>query len=81
MAENARKDELNILQEKIVELESCKKRREALMDSLKEFKSRYRMIFEKANDGIILHDLNGNIIDINSTMYKRLDTRRIKLWG
>ena len=40
MAENARKDELNILQEKIVELESCKKRREALMDSLKESESR-----------------------------------------
>ena len=30
------------------------------------------MIFDNANDGIILHDLDGNLIDINRSMYKRL---------
>ena len=32
----------------------------------------YRMVFENANDGIIIHDTNGKIYDINSTMYRRL---------
>lgn len=39
---------------------------------LSESENRFRMIFENANDGIILHDTSGNIIDVNQTMYKRL---------
>jgi PAS domain S-box-containing protein len=32
----------------------------------------YRMVFENANDGIIIHDTYGNIYDINATMHRRL---------
>jgi len=32
---------------------------------LKESEKKYRSIFEESNDGIILHDLDGNIIDSN----------------
>lgn len=32
----------------------------------------YKMVFENANDGIIIHDTEGRIFDINPTMYRRL---------
>lgn len=41
-------------------------------EALFESENLYRMIFESANDGIIIHDVEGNILDINQTMYKRL---------
>ncbi len=32
----------------------------------------YRMVFENANDGIIIHDTEGKIYEINTTMHRRL---------
>ena len=46
-----------------------------LIEELKillESENLYRMIFESANDGIIIHDVEGHIFDVNQTMYKRL---------
>lgn len=40
--------------------------------ALLESESRYKMIFENANDGIIIHDTQGQIFDVNPTMYNRL---------
>jgi PAS domain S-box-containing protein len=37
-----------------------------------ETEKKYRMIFDNANDGIIIHDLEGNIFDVNRSMYNRL---------
>ena len=37
-----------------------------------ESEKKYRMIFENANDGIVIHDLKGNIIDVNRSMFNRL---------
>jgi PAS domain S-box-containing protein len=40
--------------------------------ALKESESRYHMVFDNINDGIIIHDTEGRIFDVNQTMYKRL---------
>jgi PAS domain S-box-containing protein len=51
------------------------KPKERLIEELKillESENLYRMIFESANDGIIIHDTEGHIFDVNQTMYKRL---------
>jgi len=51
------------------------KSKERLIEELKtllESENLYRMIFESANDGIIIHDAEGHIFDVNQTMYKRL---------
>ncbi len=43
-----------------------------IQEALLESENRYRMIFDNINDGIIIHDAEGNIFDVNQTMYKRL---------
>lgn len=72
-------DENVSLRKKIYDLEIFKLTREhitqALIDNeakLIESEKRYRMIFENAYDGIIIHDTEGNIFDINKHMYTRL---------
>lgn len=67
-----RNSELTLLQQKIKELESKQKKQKKIHAELLESENRFRMIFENANDGIILHDTKGNIIDVNHTMYQRL---------
>jgi PAS domain S-box-containing protein len=56
-------------------MKNKKESREHLLEELKillESENLYRMIFESANDGIIIHDAEGHILDVNQTMYKRL---------
>lgn len=72
-------DEIVSLRKNIYDLEIFKLTREhvtqTLIDhecDLIESEKRYRMIFENANDGIIIHDTEGNIFDVNKNMYKRL---------
>ncbi len=72
-------EELANLRKKIYDLEIFKLTREhvtqALIDNeakLIESEKRYRTIFENANDGIIIHDTEGNIFDVNKNMYTRL---------
>ncbi len=72
-------DEITNLRKKIYDLEIFKLTREhvtqALIDNeakLIESEKRYRMIFENANDGIIIHDTDGKIFDVNKNMYTRL---------
>jgi len=72
-------DEIVNLRKKIYDLEIFKLTREhvtqTLIDNeakLIESKKRYRMIFENANDGIIIHDPEGNIFDVNKNMYTQL---------
>ena len=80
------RDEISSLRTKIYELEIFKLTREhvtqALIDNeakLIESEKRYRMIFENANDGIIIHDTEGNIFDVNKNMYSRLGYSREKM--
>ncbi len=72
-------DEIVNLRKNIYDLEIFKLTREhvtqTLIDhecKLIESEQRYRMIFENANDGIIVHDTEGNIFDVNKNMYTRL---------
>ncbi|MGB6864672.1 MAG: PAS domain S-box protein [Candidatus Aminicenantaceae bacterium] len=56
-------------------MKDTNKPKELLIEELKillESENLYRMIFESANDGIIIHDTEGHIFDVNQTMYKRL---------
>lgn len=46
------------------------------LKSLLEAERRYRTIFENANDGIIIHDADGTIFDVNPTMFRRLGYTR-----
>ena len=73
------KTELLGLQKKIKDLETSKVDLEstnrALIESEQrhiESENRYRMIFENANDGILIHDGKGKIIDVNQNMFVRL---------
>lgn len=79
-------DEIVILRKNIYDLEIFKLTREhvtqTLIDhecNLIESEKRYRMIFENANDGIIIHDTEGNIFDVNKNMYKRLGYSKEKM--
>ena len=60
------------LKHKIERLENDLKEKELTITELKESCSQYRTIFESANDGIILHDLEGNIIEVNQNYHQRL---------
>ena len=60
------------LQKKIKDLETTLKQQKRILKALNESENRYRTIFDNANDGILLHDIEGNIIDVNQNMYKRL---------
>jgi len=64
--------ELDDLRERVKNLKKQVGEKNEIITSLKEAENQYRMIFDNANDGIILHDLSGRIIDVNETMYKRL---------
>jgi len=75
-------DEIVDLRKKIYELEIFKLTREHVTQSLIdneakliESEQRYRMIFENANDGIIIHDPD-RIFDVNKPMYTRLGYSR-----
>ena len=60
------------LQKRIEELETALKQQKKILKALDESEDRYRTIFDNANDGIILHDLQGKILDVNRNMYQRL---------
>lgn len=49
-----------------------KSNREKRQDQEDFFRHRFHQIFENVNDGIIIHDTEGHICDVNSSMYKRL---------
>jgi len=79
-------DEIVNLRKKIYDLEIFKLTREhvtqTLIDNeakLIESEKRYRMIFENANDGIIIHDTEGTIFDVNKNMYTRLGYSKEKM--
>ncbi|MFC2157383.1 PAS domain S-box protein [Acidobacteriota bacterium] len=74
-------NELDDLRERIFNLEKQVGEKDQIITSLKDAENRYRMIFDNANDGIILHELNGRIIDVNETMYKRLGFTKKQMLG
>jgi len=65
-------EELHDLRQKVAKSEKFESEHKNVTDALLESESSYRMIFESANDGIIIHDTEGHIFDVNQTMYKRL---------
>jgi len=64
--------ELTKLHSKVSQFAKLQTERKKAMQALQESESRFRDIFENANDGIILHDTEGHIFDVNQAMYKRL---------
>jgi PAS domain S-box-containing protein len=65
-------EELNELRQKVKKSEKSELEHKIITEALLESENLYRMIFESANDGIIIHDAKGHIFDVNQTMYKRL---------
>jgi len=53
------KDQLKALIKTLIRLQKLEK-------SLKKINKQYRLLFEQAGDGLIIHDLPGNILDVNS---------------
>jgi PAS domain S-box-containing protein len=47
--------------------------------AVKESEQRFRRLFEQSNDGIILHDLNGMVIDVNERMVEMVGYDRDSL--
>jgi len=45
---------------------------EDLQNQMAFYRHRFHQVFENVNDGIIIHDTEGHIYDVNSPMYKRL---------
>lgn len=64
--------ELNELRQKVAQFNKLQAEHQKAMAAFLESESRFRTIFENADDGIILHDTEGRIIDVNYAMYKRL---------
>jgi PAS domain S-box-containing protein len=64
------------LESKVIELENKSKdlevRAKELEDKSKEVEKWNKTIFENSQDMIVIHDLNGNILDINEITYKKL---------
>ncbi|NMA92263.1 MAG: PAS domain S-box protein [Firmicutes bacterium] len=55
--------------------------RKKTVDMLKKSESRYRSIVENINDALIIHDLGGNIIDLNDSACRLLGYERGELLG
>ncbi len=54
-------------------------RRKAAEEKIRESENKFRVLFETANDGIFLHDLDGRIIDVNKKVVEMLDYGRGEL--
>ena len=82
--------ELGELRQRISEMEKSKKRRKKAEETLQESEKRYRDLFEKALDGVILHklivDKDGNPVDyilekMNNAAEKSLSWKREDIEG
>jgi PAS domain S-box-containing protein len=74
--QDAHQKEMAALLERYQELEARLARVESDLQASLESERRFRMIFENANDGIIIHDVSGKIFDVNPTMFRRLGYTR-----
>jgi PAS domain S-box-containing protein len=65
-------EESNELRMKNAKIKTFETEHKNTLEALLESENLYRMIFESANDGIIIHDAEGHIFDVNQTMFTRL---------
>ncbi len=65
-------EEVRLLEKKVRECEERLHDQKKTIDALGESEKHYRMFFENVNDGVIIHTADGHILDVNSSMYKRL---------
>jgi len=68
--ESFSKSEISVQNIKMLKKQIAKQQN--MIASLKESEKRYKTIFDSANDGIILHTLDGEILEVNRSMYERL---------
>ncbi len=66
------KDRIKKLQERIKQLEELRARQLDPHPTLPDVDNLFRKVFDNANDGIIIHDTDGQIFEVNQTMYQRL---------
>ncbi|GEM_PF-2055898 len=52
-----------------------------LENLLRESEANFRNIFNKSSDGIVIHDLEGNLLEVNSVICERLGYSREELIG
>ncbi len=56
-------------------------KRVELENALRESETNFRNIFNKSSDGIVIHDLNGNILEVNDVICERLGYTKNELFG
>lgn len=56
-------------------------KRVELENSLRESEMNFRNIFNKSSDGIVIHDLNGNFLEVNTVLCERLGYSREEFLG
>jgi len=67
-----KREELRPIIEKGIESYCLKKNNAKLIEELRKSEAKYRNIVNTSNDGIIIIDLKGNILDANTNLEKRL---------
>lgn len=67
----------DLVKKRTVTLEREIDDRQRAEDALRDREQKYKSLFDESNDGIILHDLQGNIVDTNARANKRLQNRHL----
>lgn len=57
------------------------RRGQKMLGELQESETKFRMLFESANDCLVILDANGNIVDINRTGHERLGYTKEEMVG
>ena len=66
------KDKNKKVQKRFKQPEELRARQQDPHPTLPDVDNLFRKVFDNANDGIIIHDSNGQIFEVNQTIYQRL---------
>ena len=73
--------ELNALRRRVVELEAEHRKHVVVENTLRKNEHRFRVLVEQGTDALLLHDLNGRVVDVNQMTCEALGYSREELLG